>query len=388
MYKIRAGVKCDFGKIIILLIVTIISLSSLCKNREENYLEPVDVSSDSGQSKNPSIAVDSRGTVHLVWNDDTPGNEEIYYAYKPENGNWSTPVNISNNYGASRSPCIQVDKNDKIHIVWQDDSPSGVLWKIFHIYKSTDSLWSVPETITAMGVSLIPVLAVDNNLGLHLFWMEGISSDDCRYHYAYKPNGGQWNIQYLFTTSISSYEMKVDNIDGVHIVLDPYAETYYIEKTPNGVWSDTTRISHSPTDWQLSVSPSIAIDNDLSVHVAWAENDTALYGVAYVKKTSQGGWGQIEAPYKKKIGFSRPKICIDMNHNIHIIWGLSDIGYGVKYSGQWQNPRTLVKDANCDLGEMAVTINSEKIYYTWTYTTMIPNTPVSYEIYYIEFKIQ
>jgi hypothetical protein len=32
---------------------------------------------------NPAMAIDSSDTIHVVWNDDTPGNTEIYY----KNGN-------------------------------------------------------------------------------------------------------------------------------------------------------------------------------------------------------------------------------------------------------------------------------------------------------------
>ena len=365
--------------------LALVSLSSLCKKpNDDNYLEPVNVSNDSGRSEHPSIAVDSRGTVHLVWDDNTPGNEEIFYAYKPAGGNWSSPVNISNNAGASRSPCIAIDKNDKIHIAWQDDSPDGQ-WRIFYSYKSPDSSWSIPETITAMHQSLRPVLSVDSGLGIHLFWFEGFSGEDCRYHYAYKPYGGQWQIQYLFKTQIADYEMKVDNRKGVHIVLDPYGETYYVEKEPDGTWADTVRLSHSPTDWQLSINPSISIANDMSLHIVWTEGDTALYGVAYVQRTSHGAWGQIEAPYKNKIGYSYSKICTGTSGKIYIILALSEIKYGVKDNGVWQEPITLVKNTNCSDGRTTIAIDAEEnIYFAWTYSKdSITN---NHEIYYIKFK--
>jgi len=34
---------------------------------------------NSGNSFMPAIAVDSSGNLHVVWDDDTPGNDEIYY---------------------------------------------------------------------------------------------------------------------------------------------------------------------------------------------------------------------------------------------------------------------------------------------------------------------
>ena len=105
---------------IVSIFIVFITLTSCCKKHpEENYLEPVNISNNSGRSENPSIAVDSKGTLHLVWNDDSPGNEEIFYAMKPEGDSWSEPVQVTYNMGASRFPCIVIDKNDKIHLVWQ-----------------------------------------------------------------------------------------------------------------------------------------------------------------------------------------------------------------------------------------------------------------------------
>lgn len=34
---------------------------------------------NSGSSFSPAIAADSTDTIHIVWEDDTPGNFEIYY---------------------------------------------------------------------------------------------------------------------------------------------------------------------------------------------------------------------------------------------------------------------------------------------------------------------
>ena len=33
----------------------------------------------SGASMNPAMAIDSSDTSHIVWDDNTPGNNEIYY---------------------------------------------------------------------------------------------------------------------------------------------------------------------------------------------------------------------------------------------------------------------------------------------------------------------
>ncbi len=37
---------------------------------------------NSGESILPVIAVDSSGNFHVVWEDDSPGNDEIFYTHK------------------------------------------------------------------------------------------------------------------------------------------------------------------------------------------------------------------------------------------------------------------------------------------------------------------
>jgi len=38
----------------------------------------------SGTSSVPAVATDSNGAVHIVWEDHTPGNSEIYYKRSPD----------------------------------------------------------------------------------------------------------------------------------------------------------------------------------------------------------------------------------------------------------------------------------------------------------------
>lgn len=387
MIKRISGILCSFVKPIILLVVTSIFLSSLCKRKpDENYLEPINVSNNSGRSENPSIAVDSRNTVHLVWNDDTPGNEEIFYTHKSTGGIWLTPTSITDTQAFSRFPCIVVDRNNTVHLAWQQSVGAG--WKILYTYKDTGNIWAVPETISVYGLSLRPVLAVDNDLGLHLFWMEGFSGEDCRYHYAYKPYGGQWQIRYLFTTVIAQYEMKVDSRNGVHVVLDPHSEIYYVEKRTDGIWSDTVRISHSPTDWQLSMSPSLETESDGSLDIVWSENDTTMLGIAYIKKTSEGQWLSIIAPYKTEDwrnywGCPFPKVRKGRTGKLYVVWLSAKVGYGVKVGEEWQRAKTLVEKTGGFEPAMAIDYQ-EYIHFAWPNSDSL--TGWQRDIYYIEFK--
>ena len=58
---------------------------------------------NSGDSRLPAIAVDSSGNLHVVWQDDTPGNSEIYYKKSTDGGaTWTTSQRLTWNSGASQ----------------------------------------------------------------------------------------------------------------------------------------------------------------------------------------------------------------------------------------------------------------------------------------------
>ena len=78
----------------------------------------------SGDSRHPVIAGDSTDAVHVVWDDDTPGDDEIYYKKSTNGGTtWSTVQRLTWTSGSSRYPAMAIDADDAIHVVWQDDTP-------------------------------------------------------------------------------------------------------------------------------------------------------------------------------------------------------------------------------------------------------------------------
>ena len=72
----------------------------------------------------PVIAVDSKGCVHVAWEEEAAGNSEIFLTRSTNGGNsWFVPVNASTSPGYSRKPNIAVDAAGKLYIVWLDKVP-------------------------------------------------------------------------------------------------------------------------------------------------------------------------------------------------------------------------------------------------------------------------
>src|SRR4030043_459614 len=119
-------------------------------NEEINFKRSVDggvtwktnkrLTNNAGYSQDPAIAVDGLN-IYVVWEDTTPGNYEIYFKKSVDGGaTWETNKRLTSNAGVSYAPAIAVDGSN-IYVVWQDNTQGdeeiyfkrsvdgGVTWK-------------------------------------------------------------------------------------------------------------------------------------------------------------------------------------------------------------------------------------------------------------------
>ncbi|TKJ21769.1 MAG: hypothetical protein CEE43_08755 [Promethearchaeota archaeon Loki_b32] len=100
-----------------------------------------------GWSECPSIAIDNSGNVHVVWYDYTDGpwgtDSEIMYVNYSSSAGWSNATVISDGFGGvywndgySGYPSIAVDSLGNVHVVWDDDTagPWGTDYEIMYTF--------------------------------------------------------------------------------------------------------------------------------------------------------------------------------------------------------------------------------------------------------------
>ncbi len=293
---------------------------------------PENISNTPGDSQFPSIAADSSGSLHVVWDDDTTGIAEIYYSGWT-GGSWSpTPENISNTPGNSYNPSIAADGSGSLHVVWYDDTTG-----IIEIYYSgfTGGSWSpTPENISnTPGNSYNPSIAVGNSGSLHVVWYDDTMGIAEIYYSRWA--GGSWSPtpENISNMPGNSYypSIAVDSSGDPHVVWDDdttgIAEIYY-SRWVGGSWSPAENISNTPGD---SLFSSIAVDSSDNLHVVWMDgttNDDIYYKIGKgmcwwpspINISNTSGWAD------------SPCIAVDSNDGLHVVYAVFETIYDIYYN--------------------------------------------------------
>jgi hypothetical protein len=77
------------------------------------------------------LAIDSSNALHVIWRDYTPGNYELYHRKGAAGGaTWGAPKRLTWNSGLSTDPAMAIDSGGTIHLVWDDNTPGN--YEIFY----------------------------------------------------------------------------------------------------------------------------------------------------------------------------------------------------------------------------------------------------------------
>lgn len=286
-------------------------------------------------------------TVHVVFWDDTYG-EEIVYKCSYDNGEtWEKDVRLSYAPGHSWYPSIAVS-GDYIHIVWHDAS-IGAFFNIFY-KRSTDNgqTWEDDVIITNNSFdSEHPSIAASEN-DVHLVWCE------------LKPTDSYYN-----------------------------AYIYYKRSTDNGeTWQDTIKVSENTGAYSWARYPSVAvIDN--CIHVVWHDASDGIWKICYRQAKFYSDippiWGEIKVISDAADSSKYPCIAASGN-NIHVAWHhpLQQVGSEIYYDRSTDNGETWGEDVKLTntsglSWHPSLAVCGDTIHMTWL---EVPPYVYAKEVYY------
>jgi hypothetical protein len=309
---------------------------------------------------------------------DPPNDEEIMYAkYTPGSG-WSNATVISDGYQGvwwnsnySRYPAITVGPDDTLHVVWQDRTPgwwgpatddyeimyinnTGAGWSNVTVISDNQTQWNDAD-------SRYPAIAVSNSGNIHVVWEDETSGawgggpTDFEIMYA-NFMGSSWSQPVVISDGYGGIYWNDDRSYSPDITITPSGKIHVVwhditdgewgidseimHVVYDTLWSNVTIISDDATLWNNGSSNFAAIvaDSTGDVHVVW-EDDTKgdwtapLYKgfaddaeIMYRKFAEKTGWSSISIISDGYNGLwwnnetsREPAIALD-GSTLHVVW--------------------------------------------------------------------
>lgn len=255
----------------------------------QTFSKPQNLSQNAGRSVLPDIAV-SENNIHIFWQDDMPGNPEIFYTRSTDNGqSFTAPHNLSKNPGRSVSPAAAVEGSN-VYVVWDENTPGTR--EIFYARSSDGGAsFSAPQNLSKTpSFSAAPAIAASGDM-IYIAWTEEMPGENYEIFYVWSPDGGSsftlpQNISnsptYSGLSMIASWgdESHLVWIEGILIEKNskPYVdyEAFYTRKaSEGGGFSAPQNLSSSEG---VTATPAIAA-SESHIYIAWADDSPGNFEI-------------------------------------------------------------------------------------------------------------
>src|SRR4030042_1058174 len=172
---------------------------------------------NSGASEYPATAADSSDRIHVVWQDDKSGSTEIYYKGSTNGGaSWSSAKRLTWTSGISECPALAMGSGANVYVVWHDDTPGT---QEIYFKGSTDggTTWNSARRLTwASSDCWTPAIVKGSGNALHVFW----SQDDI-FTKKSTDGGASWSSAKMLTWNEewnNSPVAAVDSANTIHMM--------------------------------------------------------------------------------------------------------------------------------------------------------------------------
>lgn len=242
------------------------------RSAEGNWRTDVPVNDSSRFVDAPAIAVDGNGGAYALWMDERNDDGDIYFAYRPSNGDWGTNIRVNDDATEAEQICpsIAVDLFGNAYAVWADKRNGD--WDAYFAYRPAGGNWGGNTRINdSLGtVQYCPTIAIDSSGNAYVVWGDDRHGGSSIY-FAYRPKGEDWgpNVRVEYS---SSWSWDPD------IAVDPWGNAYAIWAA-SAVHSDIY-FAYRPvgSDW----GPSVRVDDDSRKVTQYAQAIAVdIYGNAY-----------------------------------------------------------------------------------------------------------
>lgn len=302
-------------------------ISKTSADSGESWTSPIRLTWTSAPSQSPEAVVDSDENIHLVYEEFISGKAEIYYKKGVGKGaSWSAPQRITWNSGESRQPVVSIDTEDTLHLFWEDDTSGN--YEIFYKQSMNGGLnWSAPQRLTwTSGDSVSPEVAIDLSNFIFLFWEENISGNSEIFCKQSQDGGLTWSVpaRLSWNSGVSIGPIAEVDIDGfIHLTwwdLTPgNPEIFYKKSTNQGkIWTSSRRMTWNNGS---SLTPELDSDPNGNLHLVWSQFNSGQYDLFIDSSSSRGDtWPPIKRITWIEENVLHPSLLSDSSSDLYLIW--------------------------------------------------------------------
>lgn len=253
------------------------------------------VNTSGARQSEPAIAVDSSGVIYVVWEDDREGHYDIYFAKSEDRGEtWTDAIDINSDWKSSTQldPTIAVDTAGTIYVAWEDQINDD-----FDIYfgKSIDggNTWTDPSIQintdqTTMGQTN-PTMGVGGEGEVYLAWQDNRWNNLDIYFASSNNSGDSWsNPNIKINTDSTAIQqnpaLAVSPTGTIYVTWDDWrngdVDIYFSYSTNGGKeWKDPNLRVVDDTSAENQGSSTLAVGANGPVFVAWGDKRDDPYDI-------------------------------------------------------------------------------------------------------------
>ena len=184
------------------------------------------ITDNAGGSCAAAMAVDG-STLHVVWQDDTPGNNEIYFKRSVNGGvTWGRDKRLTNNSAHSYLPAIAVDGSN-IYVVWANYSQGNYQLYLRRSIDGGDTWTPYTQLTNKADYSFYPAIAV-NGSNVYVVWADDTPGNNRIYFKRSENRGVTWTTDTQLTGNANGSIDPAIAVNGSTIYL------VWADDTPEG----------------------------------------------------------------------------------------------------------------------------------------------------------
>jgi hypothetical protein len=315
-------------------------------------------------SRNPHVYLADSGTLHIVWEEGTSPNRDIYYATINASGIISAAANLTTSAEDEANPRVHVDSSGRVHVVWEGSTPPPSPTISIFYRRTQGAIFLSPVVLPKANgnqPAQMPDIATDIGDRVYVVWAEQngtsrdirmVRSDDNGANFGTPPGKS-----YAISGSIDMTQPRIaggtdgevfmcfigQDDQGERAVFATFTRSGYSMVTPGQLASSETGGIRDP-----AIAAFEQDNDDFTVVIAWSDGG-ATGGNILVHASADNGGNYPKSPTDLSQGNTqpasnnRPAIAMDDNELI-VVWQGQPQGGGVVRTWTSNNSYKLPKD--------------------------------------------